>query len=268
MLPQFTSDTLSSNSNAQNSISQKFLKSYLFKMLRPHKHQMDFDLALFLMKYSLKGPNKLYLHTKRLKQIKKAVIVFSLFILGVLYSLSVNIQTDFISCITGAIITGFNFVFKQFFMWAVIISAVNKIVAEKFMIKGEKKQNSNGSTGGENTVKNTETKNIAFIEPMYAFDVYCNSFFPFMVIQYLGQLILLPVLWREGFLSCLLSNCLLLTACVYYFFITFRGYAVLPFLRKQEYFLLPVGIIGVGLFVMTLLGINQTHIFVTYFVQL
>jgi hypothetical protein len=96
MLPQFSSDTWGGGGNNPHAITRRFLKAYLFKMFRPHKHHMDFDLALFLMKYSLKGPNKLYLHTKRLKQIKNqwhrddpcltAVIIFSLFILGFAYA--------------------------------------------------------------------------------------------------------------------------------------------------------------------------------------
>jgi hypothetical protein len=87
----------------------------------------------------------------------------------------------------------------------------------------------------------------------------------------------LPVLWRDGYLSCILSNTLLLASIIYYFFITFRGYAgkrqaflidfvVLPFLKKQEYFLLPVAVIGVCLLLMTLFGYSQTNVFIAYFV--
>jgi hypothetical protein len=60
-----TSNSLCASS--PGSLSKKFLKTYLFKMFRPHKKQMDFDLALFLMLNALKAPNKLYQHTKRLK---------------------------------------------------------------------------------------------------------------------------------------------------------------------------------------------------------
>ena len=64
-------------------------------MLRPLKKQMDFELALFLMLNALRAPNKLYLHTKRLKQIRNhwhredpcltAVIIGLLVILGLIY---------------------------------------------------------------------------------------------------------------------------------------------------------------------------------------
>lgn len=60
---------------------------------------MDFDLALFLMLNALKAPNKLYQHTKRLKQIRNhwhrddpcltAVIVGAMAVLGTAYSIVV-----------------------------------------------------------------------------------------------------------------------------------------------------------------------------------
>jgi hypothetical protein len=43
MLPQYSSK------DEQPGLSKRFLKQYLFKMFRPHKKQMDFDLALLLM---------------------------------------------------------------------------------------------------------------------------------------------------------------------------------------------------------------------------
>lgn len=84
---------------------------------------MDFDLALFLMKYAMKGPNKLYLHTKRLKQIRNqwhrddpcltAVIVFSLFILGTIYGLVAvdKGNKNILMVIIDALMIGFRLVF-------------------------------------------------------------------------------------------------------------------------------------------------------------
>jgi len=60
---------------------------------------MDFDLALFLMINALRAPNKLYQHTKRLKQIRNhwhrddpcltAVITGAMIVLGIAYGLVV-----------------------------------------------------------------------------------------------------------------------------------------------------------------------------------
>ena len=72
-------------------------------MVRPHKKQMDFDLAMYLMINALKAPNKLYQHTKRLKQIRNhwhrddpcltAAIIGLLIVASVVYSIAMPLMS-------------------------------------------------------------------------------------------------------------------------------------------------------------------------------
>lgn len=90
------------------------------------------------------------------------------------------------------------------------------------------------------------------VEWLYAFDVHCNSFFPFFIVLYVLQYFLLLVFMREGFVFTLLANASYAIAFSYYFYVTFLGYDILPFLQHTTMFLYPI--IGVGaVFVFTCL---------------
>ena len=71
-----------------------------------------------------------------------------------------------------------------------------------------------------NSSHNLEQK----VEWMYAFDVHCNSFFPFFLITYIAQYLLLPLLLTEGRFAALLSNTMYFLAFSIYFYYTFLGY--------------------------------------------
>ena len=63
---------------------------------------------------------------------------------------------------------GLKFVFMHFILSGVVISATCKTIAEKYLRK-------------------TEKDNSHYIEPMYAFEIHCNAFFPLLIIGYLIQ---------------------------------------------------------------------------------
>ena len=149
---------------------RKFLKSYLFKMLRPLKKQMDFDLAIFLMLNAMRAPNKLYQHTKRLKQIRNQwhrddpcltfAIIGLLLVTGIIYGLLLP---------QSCLLTSVKFVVLHFILSGIILSTICRWVADTYMVKLEKKE--------------VQTK----VEPMYAFDIHCNGFFPVYVFSYALQ---------------------------------------------------------------------------------
>lgn len=87
------------------------------------------------------------------------------------------------------------------------------------------------------------------VEWLYSWDVHCNGFVSVLLIVYVGQYMLLPVIAREGLVPCLIGNSLYLAAGTLYWYNTFNGYLVLPFLQKQNVFLLPI----LGLAVLLLL---------------
>lgn len=62
------------------------------------------------------------------------------------------------------------------------------------------------------------------VEWLYAWDVHCNSFVPVLLLLYVVQFALLPVLMRDGFLPCLAANALYAAAASQYAYVTFSGY--------------------------------------------
>lgn len=164
------------DSKAETGLSKRFIKHYLFKMA--NRKQMDFDLALLLMLQALRAPSKLYLHTKRLKQIRNhwyrddpcltAVILVLMLALGILYGIVTK------QSFGGTVKTACCFVLLHFVAGAIACSAAFKWAAERFMIKTDKQSD----TGGQR---------VSRIEPMYAFDVHCNGFFPVIVFSYIAQ---------------------------------------------------------------------------------
>jgi UNC-50 family len=94
------------------------------------------------------------------------------------------------------------------------------------------------------------------VEWLYAFDIHCNSFFPFFILLYVLQFFLLPLLMGGGLLPCILSNVLYAIAFTLYFYITFLGYDILPFLQHTTVFLYPIAAVAVGFLVMCLLRAN------------
>jgi len=58
-------------------------------------------------------------------------------------------------------------------------------------------------------------------------------------------------------LSCTaLSNLFTLVGVLYYCVLTFRGYAILPFIRKPEYFIMPVPFLVILVVMCTIFGKN------------
>ena len=79
-------------------------------------------------------------------------------------------------------------VILQFLITGAIVSSLTKYIAEKYMIKSEKKGNSSGGTGAYTGNKSAINESqVSRVEPMYAFDIHCNGFFPILMISYVSQ---------------------------------------------------------------------------------
>ena len=104
------------------------------------------------------------------------------------------------------------------------------------------------------------------VEWLYAFDIHCNAFFPLFTLLFTLQYFLLPLLLTPTFLSTLLSNSLYLLACLAYTYVTFLGYAALPFIEKPERLLYPATLV-VLLFLLSLIAnVNVSyHVLNVYF---
>lgn len=70
--------------------------------------------------------------------------------------------------------------------------------------------------------------------------------------------------YSSSFTVALLSNSLAMAGLSYYFFLTFRGYGILPFVRKPQKYLLPVPALGVLLSLMTLFGVNAWNVLLKF----
>lgn len=85
-----------------------------------------------------------------------AAIVGGLLILAILYAIAVPLMPDKDNImmkerpnLMASIITNIvKFVLLQFFIMGVIMSSLCKVIAEKYMIKSDKKGNVAGGTGG------------------------------------------------------------------------------------------------------------------------
>lgn len=99
------------------------------------------------------------------------------------------------------------------------------------------------------------------VEWLFAWDIHCNAFVPVLLLVYLADFLLLPLTLRnggEGLLPCLVGNTLYAAAIGHYFYITFQGYIVLPFLQHDKLRPLLAAIVGVAVVgvAATLLHIN------------
>ena len=97
------------------------------------------------------------------------------------------------------------------------------------------------------------------VEWLYAFDVHCNAFFPAFVLLFALQYFLLPLLLTPHFLSTLAANTLYAAALGAYLYVTFLGYAALPFIERPERLLWP-GSVAAVLYLCTLLvNVNLSY---------
>jgi UNC-50 family len=97
------------------------------------------------------------------------------------------------------------------------------------------------------------------VEWLYSFDIHCNSFFPFFILLYVVQYFLLLLFVRGGILAVVSANGLYAVAFCYYFYITFLGYDVLPFLQHTTVFLYPIAAIAVSFVATCVLRVNVSH---------
>ena len=96
------------------------------------------------------------------------------------------------------------------------------------------------------------------VEWLYAFDIHCNSFFPFFLIIYVVQYFFLPLFLSSSypFFSALLANALYAAAFSVYFHHTFLGFNALRIVENPAVFLYPILPIVLLLLVSLLFNFN------------
>ena len=63
-------------------------------------------------------------------------------------------------------------------------------------------------------------------------------------------------IFTDSFTSAFLSNGLTSVGLVYYFYMMFRGYAILPFIQKPHKFLIPIPIVCILMTLLTLFKVS------------
>ncbi|KAF9407172.1 hypothetical protein HW555_012711 [Spodoptera exigua] len=109
------------------------------------------------------------------------------------------------------------------------------------------------------------------VEWGYAFDVHINAFFRhsrcYTSSKYQNPSAFLDILFRDGFLSCLVSNTFWLASIIYYLYITFLGYSNLPMLQNARVFLLPLPILFLTYLATLAMGWNLSEMLVYFYMM-
>jgi len=208
--------------------------------------QMDIDYTFAQMIYLCLAPRKVYQLTSYRKQTKNQwarddpafVVVIVLFLVVAALSYSVALQVRGLAMLRILCV----FIGLHFVAVGAVIATCSWVICNKYL----RVQSFHG----------VEQR----MEWMYAFDIHCNSFFPFFLVLYVFHYFLLPFLIQETLMATVVGNLLYAVALCYYSYITSLGYSTLPFLERTEVFLYPsVVVIGLVMFC-CFLRINLTRI--------
>lgn len=129
--------------------------------------------------------------------------------------------------------------FVEFLLVGALIATCTWIIASKFL----------ASESGIHRISQQ-------VEWQYAWDVHCNAFFMYFILMHVVQYFLLPLVLGDALWSVLLANVLYAVSYIYYLYITFLGFQVLPFLHNTVLFLYPATIIVIVAVTLTLLRVN------------
>lgn len=102
------------------------------------------------------------------------------------------------------------------------------------------------------------TTNSQSIEFRYAVDVHTNGYFVIVLIIYLIQLFLYPLLVKDEWICTLFGNTLYVVALLHYVHVTYLGYAALPSVNNSELILFLASVIIV-LYLASLVGFNVSR---------
>ncbi|KAK4685977.1 hypothetical protein P7C73_g4158, partial [Tremellales sp. Uapishka_1] len=215
---------------------------------------MDFELAFWQLTYLVVAPRRVYKQTYHHKQTKNTwarddpamliLIAACLGITGTIWSIAYK------QSFSGVLSTVFKMIFRDFLLASLAISLVLYFISNRLLLSPSAPH----SAVSENTVEFT-----------YAFDVAVNSFFPAFLTVYVGLLPLSTVVVRDNWICLWVGNTIFLVAQVQYVYITYLGYAALPFVARSQVLLAPLLPIFGG-YLLSLLGFNMAkHALALYF---
>ncbi|KAL9646685.1 hypothetical protein ABK040_001108 [Willaertia magna] len=234
---------------SNNQDRKQFILQYLSRMLK--WRQLDFTSALTQMTQLIYNPSLVFKNARNRKFIKDRyarddpafVLLLGLFMLCIGFAYALAFHSVTISNYLSLI--GYMFFFDFLFI-GIFISTITWFISNKFLMNSEDNES---------------------VEWLFAFDIHCNAFFPLFLLLYVIQYILLPILTLENIFCLLLSNILFTFAFGYYFYITFRGFIELHFLKNQEIYLYPIAFIIIGFFISVFSSFNPTRFIISLYIN-
>lgn len=219
--------------------------------------QMDFQSALSQMAHLLRSPSEVYKMSHYHKEIKNQwarddpafVVLLCAFLLGasLLYAIAFHC-----SSIAQYLVLVAHLVVFDFLLLGACIASTTRWIANTYL-----KPHSHASISAFAVEQEVEWG--------YAFDIHCNAFFTLFVALHAAQFLLYPLLSAPELLPTICANSLYALAFGYYCYITFLGYASLPFVRDAQCFLFPVLPIVIAWALACILRINVTAFTLSFY---
>ncbi|EOR01718.1 Protein unc-50-like protein [Wallemia ichthyophaga EXF-994] len=215
-------------------------------IIRSLSYKFNFDLALLQLFYLTISPRRFYRQLYYHKQTKNrwarddptiaVIIAATLAVSGLGWSLSLHLGWR------GLLKLLFRMLLVDYVLIGGLISTCFWLFANKFLTQTP-------------TYTTTNSQSIEF---RYAVDVHTNGYFVIVLIIYLIQLFLYPLLVKDEWICTLFGNTLYVVALLHYVHVTYLGYAALPSVNNSELILFLASVIIV-LYLASLVGFNVSR---------
>jgi hypothetical protein len=214
---------------------------------------MDFEYTSRQMIDLILAPSKVYDLSKYRKRTRNQwarddpaflVLLFSFMtVSAIAYGIAFQLSS------VGEYLVLIFYTFVQIFVSGAIVATVTSSIANKRM-----------------RILNDAHSVPQYVEWLYAFDIHANALFPTFLILSMVQYMLLPLLIKPTYFSCLLANGLYATGGLTYVYITHLGFRSMSFLSQDtRIFLMPGGLVLLMCAILTVLDLNLTR-FLVWFV--
>ncbi|WVN89430.1 uncharacterized protein L203_104653 [Cryptococcus depauperatus CBS 7841] len=205
---------------------------------------MDFELAFWQLTYLVVAPRRVYKQTYHHKQTKNQwarddpamllLIAGCLAVSGIAWSLVYQFPPS--TLITLPLLM----IFRDFLLPSLVIASILYFISNRLLLAP--------------SLPNASTSDNR-VEFAYSFDVAVNAFFPAWLTVGVGLLGLGMVVVKDNWVCLWVGNTLFLVAQVQYVYVTYLGYAALPFVARSQLLLSPLLPIFGG-YLLSLLGFN------------
>ncbi|KAL7419990.1 hypothetical protein Q5752_004953 [Cryptotrichosporon argae] len=217
---------------------------------------MDFELAFWQLTYLVVAPRRVYKQTYHHKQTKNMWArddpAMLYLISGCLAVTGLAWAVVYHRSLAGTAALVLRMIFRDFILFSILVALVLWFVANRLLLAPAAPH----AAPADNRVELT-----------YAFDVAVNAFFPAFLTAGVALLPLAAVVVRDNWVCLWVGNTLFLVAATQYIYVTYLGYAALPFVARSQVVLAAL-LPTFGGYLLSLLGFNVArHALELYFGQ-